>query len=622
MLKTFLSLLLVASLAEADKAVKQKNYPKAIQAYQQYLKNVDANSYQALYGLARVLAFSKDYDGALKIYSQLIQKFPKDVDSRIGRGRVYAWMQKFAEAEQDLLKATQMKSDYLDAWSALGDTYRWSRQYDKVVRVFSKMIDLSPRQARFYLARAQAYIQLKAQDKARRDLAQAKSLGANTSRIEKLLASKPTPVATPTTKPSAKLVSPDILEQAEKAFKAQNYKKASQYYQNYLDSVDPNSHGAQFALARSLAFGKEYLKALKIYTRLLKTNPKDVDSRIGRARVFAWLQKYQEAERDLLKARKQQPDYEEVWESLADLYRWSQQSQLATRLYKEWIKAQPKSSAPYLSRAKFNFSFRKFAQAREDIEMARKLGAPAHQLNPLLANINRPTTTLDWEISSLYEFQAFLDPRPFWHTGTLGIKRQFPFGSLELQALGTTRFDKWDQALVLDGYTDLWTGAYTNIRLLGTIDPEVIASYDAMGELYQNFPGGWEVSALYRLMAFNAGNVHFFGASLGKYLGSWYFRVDPRLFIADEGPGAQVSLWGRYYYDTADDFVELRTGFGRRVAVVGSGPRVEGQNNAFALLSVQKFFTPNFGIFLAGNFNYDQLFPTRYGGTAGIRVRL
>lgn len=428
-----------------------------------------------------------------------------------------------------------------------------------------------------------------------------------------------------------KLIAPFLLmgsiSNAQEALNNKQYPQAIEYFQEALEKEQ--SYEALFGLAKAQAFSGDYSTALNTYNLLMKAFPNNGDVLMGRAQVQSWLKDYASAEKDYLQVLDLNPNYTEAWQGLMRIYGWQNQDDPAIALFERWQQALPTSSEPFLSRAQFYFNRRQFTLAREDLQKARTLGATDEAINPLLTRLNRLPGALPWEASLNYEFQGFTEPTDPWHTVIGGVKYNFDRASLSLQGITTQRFGFGDQGIIADSYFDLWSGAYGNVRAQAIMDANVLPQFDLLGELYQTFADTWEVSGAYRLMSYPSNQIHFLQGSVGKYWGNWYFRVQPILFLAsatnqEAGPGGNLTLWARYYYATVDDYIEMRTGLGRRIAVVGAdnaGAQLQGQTNAFGLLSAQYFITPHIGVTGTLSYNYDEQFADRFGGSIGSLYR-
>lgn len=411
------------------------------------------------------------------------------------------------------------------------------------------------------------------------------------------------------------------LADAKQALEAGQYPQAITLYRQYLEQVDSKAYEALYGLARAQAFDGQWPAALETYNQLLTLFVDDPDALMGRGRLYSWMKRFDDAQKDFTQVMEKHPDYREAWSAMADLYRWEKRWPDLQSHWAAWEKKFPQLSEQSMSKARAFIDQRLFSLAREELIQARERGYSAPEISALLTQINRLPGALPWESLLLYEGQAFSADRPFWNTITGGIRYTFPKGTVALQGMASQRFGTWDQAAIVDTYVDLWSGGYGNLRLQAALNPQIIPRWDVMAELYQSFADTWEVSASYRLMQYNQNGVHFFSASLAKYLGNWYLRLHPMIFQSPDGPGLSLGMWARYFYDTADDYIELRSGVGRRVVTLGSGPIIEAQTNAYAILTAQRFVTPHIGILGTVNYNYDGNFPAQYGFSIGNKLR-
>jgi len=175
-----------ADLSKANTLLEEGKYDAAILVYNSYLKD-DSTSYDALFGLARALAFSGEHEQAIEFYSKLISLYPNDPDALLGRGRVFAWEQHFEKAEKDLSFVTRNYPDYVDAWSALGDLYLWWGKYEAALAATSCLRDLNPMDPEPYIKRAKIYQSSRQLHLARTELLTAHKLGGDEAIIDQFL---------------------------------------------------------------------------------------------------------------------------------------------------------------------------------------------------------------------------------------------------------------------------------------------------------------------------------------------------------------------------------------------------------------------------------------------------
>ncbi len=145
---------------------------------------------------ARDLAISGQRDAALAAYSALLEASPGNVDVLLGRGRVYAWMGCWPDAELDLRAATDT-GPTADAWSALGDMYLWSDRPLLAVEAYGRWLALSAGdEPAPLLARGRAFRAAGDLASARADFEAAGVRGADPAEVAQYLRSAMPPAAT------------------------------------------------------------------------------------------------------------------------------------------------------------------------------------------------------------------------------------------------------------------------------------------------------------------------------------------------------------------------------------------------------------------------------------------
>lgn len=164
----------------------QKDFKLEIIEFKRLLEN-EPDSYKALFGLAKALAISGNHQEAIEAYINLLTKYDKDADGLLGRGRVYAWMGKFNKSENDIQTVVKNHPSYADAWSALGDMYRWSEQQKNSINAYSKWIELEPDRPEPYIARARVLMDNRQFSEARSDLTIARGNGGDKYQIDGII---------------------------------------------------------------------------------------------------------------------------------------------------------------------------------------------------------------------------------------------------------------------------------------------------------------------------------------------------------------------------------------------------------------------------------------------------
>jgi YaiO family outer membrane protein len=95
----------------------------------------EGESYDSLMQSARDAARNGERGRAIELYSRILADKPTDADALLGRGTVYSWEKRWAEAERDLKAVIERSPGYLDAYRALANTYLWSARFDEAEAV-------------------------------------------------------------------------------------------------------------------------------------------------------------------------------------------------------------------------------------------------------------------------------------------------------------------------------------------------------------------------------------------------------------------------------------------------------------------------------------------------------
>jgi YaiO family outer membrane protein len=391
-----------------------------------------------------------------------------------------------------------------------------------------------------------------------------------------------------------------------------DYNAAVQYYRMEA-AADPGSYEATFKLARALSFSNHRDEAIQLYTELLATRPNNSDLLLARGRTYAWEGRWKEAEADITAVTSRSPDYGDAWSALGDMYTWSDRPSDAANAYGKWISADPNSPRAYVARARARRSAGELDAARADFETARVLGAPDPEIDQYLASLQPrrmeqesvAPEMITWQASLSYDFNTFSKYRNDWHDYTAVLRRYWERGSLGFEYLHANRFDSNDYALALDGYVDLWSRAYANVRYQYSPRANLFPRDSYRVEIFQMVGKGWELSASYDHMDFTASNVAMYGIGLGKYTGNWYLRWKTLYIPSAAQTGISNRALIRYYYaGNGDDYFEINGGFGWGGEFL-AGTLVETRGHSFGAV-FQKYFNPRWGAKLSAGYDDEK----------------
>ena len=158
----------VKSKSEKDKLRNQMN-----NADREFLANQKFEEGNRLF-------YAKDFNGAIKYYTESIEINPNLTEAYNNRGVAYLWgLKEYESAVKDFDKAIQLDSNFTLAYNNRGAAYDDLKQYERSIQDYSKAIALKPNYAKAYNNRGCVYYYLKQYERAIQDFEKAVELNPN-----------------------------------------------------------------------------------------------------------------------------------------------------------------------------------------------------------------------------------------------------------------------------------------------------------------------------------------------------------------------------------------------------------------------------------------------------------
>jgi YaiO family outer membrane protein len=230
--------------------------------------------------------------------------------------------------------------------------------------------------------------------------------------------------------------------------------------------------------------------------------------------------------------------------------------------------------------------------------------------------------TVVWQATAaagLDHFSADRSLWPDWQIYQAAIQRRGRGGSIGLETQRTHRFGQWDQSFVVDGYRELGSRTYGNLRVLATPNAKILPRSDVSGTLYRALSAGWEASLGGRHMEFNDGRTTIVSAGLARSFSIYYARVAASVLV-DDGAASSFSGALRRSPDP-NDLIEVGGGAGREVVSIGSTGAIDVRRSASAYFRGEHYFSWSWGMNGAATLNTARGIPTRTGLQLGLLRR-
>lgn len=361
-----------------------------------------------------------------------------------------------------------------------------------------------------------------------------------------------------------------------------------QRFQKWVDLVDadteeyPYNYTGRFNLARELALSGHREEAIAAYTQFLKDHPVNGDGLLGRATTYSWMGKYEKAENDLIKAIRHDSDYSDHWYVLGNVYYFSDRVIKALKAYNKAIEMSPNRPSFYIGRARVQLYRGKLETARDNVTKAQESGADPSRVDKWNTRIKsrrnfsseQGVSPSGRSVTPSYTYTHLEEGRDPWRQYSVSLSRQFPEGSFLVKFNKHRRFDLYNHSAAFTVYySDLWEGAYGNVRYLFSPEHDYLPLNDYRGALFQSIGGGWVLDANYRRLDYNASEVDLLGAGVTKYDGNWYYHLGllrSRNKFGETGFSQSLTI-RNYFSGDADDYYEFSGGLGKSTDEFGAG---------------------------------------------------
>lgn len=313
-----------------------------------------------------------------------------------------------------------------------------------------------------------------------------------------------------------------------------------------------------FQRARELAFSGRRQEARELCAAILERNPGYHDVRILLGRLRAWDGEHERARELFREVLDETPDYADARCALIDDWLWTGRPEAALAEAERGLAISP--DHPELAQRRA----RALALLAHPGEAPRSVG-PAAGDEPAGVDAGRPLyeppdEALRNRLSADYGFEDFDDDTERWHELSLGYRRETRAGPVLGWLNLARRFGETGQQVELEAYPRLPGRNYlfVNLGLSSGEFPDL--SY--AGEVYHNFPRGWEASAGFRRLEFQTSDLTIYTATGARYVGPYWISLRPSYIDKSSGRAVSAGLSVRRYFDGRHEYAELAIGGG------------------------------------------------------------
>jgi len=129
-------------LAEGTQLMQRKNYPGALEKFQQAI-SLDSNDYRSYYLSAVISLDEKNYTKALEFISRCIEKNPNNPKAFLVLGKAQTKLNNVPEALKAFEAATNIDQQYLDGWVNIGQIYYQLKDFSNAIPALNKVVEIN-----------------------------------------------------------------------------------------------------------------------------------------------------------------------------------------------------------------------------------------------------------------------------------------------------------------------------------------------------------------------------------------------------------------------------------------------------------------------------------------------
>ncbi|MFN3760553.1 MAG: YaiO family outer membrane beta-barrel protein [Algoriphagus aquaeductus] len=381
------------------------------------------------------------------------------------------------------------------------------------------------------------------------------------------------------------------------------------------DSFDPDE---LFSQARTQIMGGKYQEGRKIAFRALSQYPNYADILILVGRSYAWEGKNDSANIYFERAIIASPAYTDGYVGYLDNLFWSDNLNTAAEVLQ---KAKSNLGSPIPDEITYRES--RLFYYREEYDQAYDLAKPLFDkgfnqegMLAYMQNLQRFRNTN--AIGATYDYDTFYGSTSPWHTWSVyGRTRTKLTGALIARVTQSERFNGFGTLYELDAYPSIGKNGYAYLNLGGS-GASFFPKLRFGASYYHNLPKAWELEGGYRYLGFTQA-THILTASVGKYVGSWWFNFRANVIPSENSTGTSGQLTARYYFKTAEDFFSIQLGSG-----VSPDEETRDQtqllNSYRARFGYQQLLSPKFMIYGFTGYSREELSTDNFRNNLNLSV--
>lgn len=307
-----------------------------------------------------------------------------------------------------------------------------------------------------------------------------------------------------------------------------------------------------FKVAQQLAFSGHRGEAKDTLSHILTTYPLYTDVRNLLAKIHSWEGQYDQARREFNKITSSEKSNKEVWVAAINNELYAKNYATALGLSnKALIHLEPNTEIDALRNQALDGLGMEFGKGKRK-EVPKQKDS---------VDVSRTASKNQIGVYGTLEvFDKVFDPMT---AVSLEYKRTEKWGAILTRVNYANRFNTNGLQYEVDLYPKLSKTLYAYFNY-GYSATDIFPDHRAGGELYAKLPKGFETSAGFRYLKFDAVDAKIITGSLGLYKGNYYFSLRPFITLPETSnpTGFAVNILARKYLTSKYHFYGLNIAAG------------------------------------------------------------
>ncbi len=314
-----------------------------------------------------------------------------------------------------------------------------------------------------------------------------------------------------------------------------------------------------FKTARELGFNGKRAEARALCQQALIKSPDYSEIRVFLGRLYLWDDQYDSARYYFQETIRRDSKNIEAYSAWCDAELWSDNYTRALELSNQALQIDSNNVDIRLKKARALNNLMQYEQAFKEVNkalMLDKKNAKAFELSEIIKrNLQKNRIGLLYDHD---QFNKLFDP---WDALSLSYTRRTKaLGSVIARFNYANRFTTPGYQFELDAYPSIGEKMYMYLNA-GYSQDAIFPEYKWGASLYRTLPKSFELELGVRSLVFNT-TTWVYTASLGKYLGSFWFNIRPNFIPGSLGSSGSLNFTTRYYLSDANHYFSLILGSG------------------------------------------------------------